>query len=142
MQEDVKSLFCLLEKKNDCLLKFHKLNNSEIGRLTCGCQDNLDNFYHAREALLAAIDKADKRIAAEEKAARFEARKEEKKKLKKLLRLKRDLVLSILDQDLVILSLMNGLREDDQPEAPKTSRRAASAPSAGAQAARIEKAAA
>ena len=139
MQEDVKSLFCLLEEKNDCLLKFHKLNNSEIGRLSDGCQDNLEKFYHAREALLNAIDKVDKRIAAEEKAARFEARKEEKKKLKKILRLKRDLALSILDQDLVILSLMNGLHEDDPPEVPKISQKAQKRPPAER---RIEKAAA
>ena len=125
MQEDVKALFHLLEKKNRCLLKFHKLNNDEIERLTAGCQDNLDNFYHDREALLSAIDQVDKRIAEEEKPARFEAQTAEKKRLKKILRLKRDMVLSILDQDLVILSLMSGLQEDNENELqPKASHKA------------------
>lgn len=113
MEEEVQSLFNLLEEKNSYLLEFHKINNNEIERLIKGHQDNLENFYYSRELLLNAIDKLDKQIAKEEKNACFEAQQEEKRKLKEILLLKRNMVLSILDQDLTIISLVDKLKKTD-----------------------------
>ena len=111
MEKEVQSLFNLLEEKNSYLLEFHKINNKEIERLVKGRQDNFENFYYSRELLLNAIDRLDKQIAREEQAACFEARKSEKKKLQEILRLKKSMVLSILDQDLTIISLVDRLNQ-------------------------------
>lgn len=117
MEEEVQSLFNLLEEKNSYLLEFHKINNNEIERLIKGHQDNLENFYYSRELLLNAIDRLDSQIAKEEKNACFEAQKEEKKKLKEILHLKRNMVLSILDQDLTIISLVDRLNQKNKKPA-------------------------
>ena len=114
MEEGVQSLFNLLEEKNSYLLEFHKINNNEIERLVKGHQDNLENFYYSRELLLNAIDKLDKQIAEGEKHAFFAPHKEEKKKLKEILLLKRNMVLSILDQDLTIISLVDRLNQKNR----------------------------
>ena len=114
MEEEVQSLFNLLEEKNSYLLEFHKINNNEIERLIKGHQDNFENFYYSRELLLNAIDKLDKQIAKEEKGTCFEVQTEEKKKLKEILHLKRNMVLSILDQDLTIISLVDKLNQKNR----------------------------
>lgn len=114
MEEEVQFLFNLLEEKNSYLLEFHKINNNEIERLIKGHQDNLENFYYSRELLLNAIDKLDKQIAKEEQNACFEAQQEEKRKLKEILLLKRNMVLSILDQDLTIISLVDRLNKTNE----------------------------
>ena len=114
MEAEVQSLFNLLEEKNSYLLEFHKINNKEIERLAEGRHDNLENFYYSRELLLNAIDRLDKRIALEEKTVHFEAQKEEKKKLQDILHLKKSMVLSILDQDLTIISLVDRLNQKNQ----------------------------
>ena len=111
MEEEVQSLFNLLEEKNSYLLEFHKINNKEIERLVEGRQDNLENFYYSRELLLNAIDRLDKQIVKEDKTSPLEAHKTEKKKLQEILRLKRNMVLSILDQDLTIISLVDRLNQ-------------------------------
>ena len=60
-----------------------------------------------------------KKIAKEKEAAcfesqNFEVQKTEKKKLQEILHLKRNMVLSILDQDLAIISLVDKLNQKNQ----------------------------
>lgn len=112
MEGGAQSLFHLLEEKNSYLMEFHKINNTEIERLIQGCSDNLEDFYYSRELLLNAIDKLDKQIADAEQSAPFEAQADEKNKLEELLRLKKKVVLSILDQDLIIISLIDRLQKN------------------------------
>ena len=119
MEEEVQSLFNLLEEKNSYLLEFHKINTDEIERLAKGSMDNLENFYYSRELLLNAIDRLDKKIAKEKQTAclethNFEVQREEKKKLQEILHLKKSMVLSILDQDLAIISLVDKLNQKNQ----------------------------
>ena len=98
-------------------MEFHKINNTEIEKLVQGCSDNLENFYYSRELLLNAIDRLDKQIAAEEQSTGFEAQNIEKQKLQELLRLKKSMVLSILDQDLIIISLVDRLQKNTKAAA-------------------------
>lgn len=119
MEEEVQSLFNLLEEKNSYLLEFHKINTDEIERLTKGLTDNLENFYYSRELLLNAIDRLDKKIAKEKETTcletqNLEVQREEKKKLQEILHLKKSMVLSILDQDLAIISLVDKLNQKNQ----------------------------
>ncbi len=111
MSKKVIALLELLEQKNSYLLEFHKINIDEINRLHQGCIDNLENFYYSRELLLNAIDKLDHKFSEKDTSGDFlKANKAEKKKLLEILKLKKDMVLSILDQDLVIISLIEKLQ--------------------------------
>ena len=103
------SLFQLLEKKNSYLLEFHKINMNELKRLGEGSLNNLENFYYSREILLNAINKLDSKIS-KKKIESVSVNKKEKKKLIDILNLKRKMVLSILDQDLAIISLVDHLK--------------------------------
>ena len=112
MDKEVQSLFDLLEKKNSYLLEFHKINTEEMDRLAEGRADNLETFYYSREILLNAIDKLDKRIQERDDGNEDQSvGAPEKKKLKEILNLKNNMVLSILDQDLTILSLVEKLNQ-------------------------------
>ena len=104
------SLFNLLEQKNSYLLEFHKINMNELNLLSKGCTDNLENFYYSRELLLNAIHKLDRKIS-ENKIENLKVGRGEKKKLVDILNLKRKMVMSILDQDLAIISLVNKLKK-------------------------------
>ena len=104
------SLFHLLEQKNSYLLEFHKLNMDELNRLAEGRMNNLENFYYSRELLLNAIHKLDDQIS-QNQIEELEVNKKEKKKLVDILNLKRKMVLSILDQDLAIISLVDQLKK-------------------------------
>ncbi len=111
MSKEVLTLLEILEQKNSYLLEFHRINIDEIDRLYQGRIDNLENFYYSREILLNAIDKLDYKFS--EKGAQkyfFKANKKEKGKLIEILKLKKSMVLSILDQDLVIISLVEKLQ--------------------------------
>ena len=105
------ALFGLLEKKNSYLLEFHKLNMDELNFLGNGRIDHLEDFYYSRELLLNAIAKLDVQIS-EDKIENVEVNKIQKKKLVDILSLKRKMVMSILDQDLAIISLVNELKKD------------------------------
>ena len=107
------SLFDLLEKKNSYLLEFHKINTEELKRFSEGCFDRLEDFYYSREILLNAIHKLDDSLSQKPIGQIKEIQKSEKKKLTDILNLKRKMVMSILDQDLKILSLMNQLKENN-----------------------------
>ena len=106
-------LFNVLEKKNSYLLEFHKINMDELSRLADGCIDNLENFYYSRELLLNAINKLDSQLK-EGLNSQLKINKKEKQKLLDLLHLKQKMVMSILEQDLIIMSLVNQLRQKDK----------------------------
>ena len=110
--KEVQSLFEMLERKNSYLLEFHKINNEEMNRLAEGRAEGLEDFYYSRELLLNAIDRLDKKILDREKKPAVSAGRAEKKKLKKILSLKKSMVLSILDQDLAIISLVEKINTD------------------------------
>ncbi|MCY4321489.1 MAG: hypothetical protein OXC37_03670 [Bdellovibrionaceae bacterium] len=106
------SLFQLLEQKNSYLLKFHEINKDELERLSEGSTDNLENFYYSREILLNAIKKLDDQTSNKIKAVKVN--KQEKKKLIDILNLKRKMILSILDQDLAIISLVDEIKKSNK----------------------------
>ena len=106
------SLFQLLEQKNSYLVEFHKINMDELKRLAEGSVKNLENFYYSRELLLNAINKLDGKIY-ENGIEELKVNKQEKKKLVDILNLKRKMVLSILDQDLAIISLVDQLKKSN-----------------------------
>lgn len=111
MNPEDMSLFQLLEQKNSYLLEFHKINMDELKRLSEGSIDNLENFYYSREILLNAIKKLDDKTSSKIKS--LKVNKQEKKKLIDILNLKRKMILSILDQDLVIISLIDQLKQSN-----------------------------
>jgi len=104
------SLFNLLEQKNSYLLEFHKLNMSELKLLAEGKMNHLEDFYYSRELLLNAISKLDDKLEENEMGG-VQVDKKQKKKFLDILNLKRKMVMSILDQDLVIISLINELKK-------------------------------
>ena len=111
MSKEVVKLLEILEQKNSYLLEFHKINIDEMDRLYQGRVDNLENFYYSREILLNAIDKLDSKFSKKSSDGDFfKANKAEKKKLIEILKLKKDMVLSILDQDLAIISLVDKMQ--------------------------------
>ncbi len=116
MDRDVSSVFEILEEKNSCLLEFHRINTDEIRRLSQGRIDNLENFYLSRELLLRAISRLDSKIAQNNSNSSgprktLEVNQEERQKLLELLNLKKSMVMSIVDQDMTILSLMEKLHQ-------------------------------
>jgi len=112
-QQEVYSLFEALEKKNSYLLEFHKINMNELDRLAEGSMDNLENFYYSRELLLSAINKLDDTISQNNLDKNLKISKNQKQKLMEILNLKRKMVLSILDQDLTIMSLIDKIKNGD-----------------------------
>ena len=112
MDKDVLSLFEMLEQKNSYLLEFHKLNTDQINLLSQGLTDNFENFYYSREILLNAINKLDSKMAKKDSKEGFKINKPERKKLMDILNLKKRMVLSILDQDLTIISLVEKLNQN------------------------------
>ena len=111
MRNELFSLFEILEQKNSYLLEFHKINMYELNRLAEGCIDNLENFYYSRELLLNAINKLDHKISQNNLDKNLKVDKTQKKKLLRILNLKKEMVMSILDQDLAILSLINKIKD-------------------------------
>lgn len=112
MNEDFLKILDLLERKNTYLLEFHKLNNKEISLLSKGKVQNLENFYYSREILLNAIDKLELKFENKSIYEGCEMDFKEKKKLSDILKLKNDMIRSILDQDMLILSLVDQLNEE------------------------------
>ena len=111
MQEGIVSIFEVLEKKNSYLLEFHKINMNELSRLSKGHIDNLENFYYSRELLLNAINQLDNEISRKKIRKSLKINPIQKKKLVDIFKLKRKMVLSILDQDLAIISLVDKLKK-------------------------------
>ena len=112
MDKDVLSLFKILEQKNSYLLEFHKLNQEELKKLCKGHLNNLETFYYSREIILNAIERLDKKLHHHQETS-ITLHSEEKRKLEEMLKLKKDMVLSILDQDFTILSLFDKFNETE-----------------------------
>ena len=113
MNDQILSLFEVLEQKNSYLLEFHKINMHELNRLAEGCLNNLENFYYSRELLLNAINKLDHKISRNRLDKNLKINKTQKRKLIDILNLKRKMVISILDQDLIILSLVDQIKNEN-----------------------------
>ena len=111
-RKDVFSLLELLEEKNSCLLEFHKINMDELSRLAKGHIGNLENFYYSRELLLNAINKLDCSVSQAPPAQSLKISPTQKKRLTDILNLKRNIVISILDQDLAIISMIDKLKQE------------------------------
>ncbi len=107
---EVSALFEAMEQKNSYLLELHKINMSELARLAEGCIDNLEDFYYSRELLLNAINKLDDEIFQDNWNKNLKISALHKQKLAELLNLKKQMVLSILDQDLTIISLIGKIK--------------------------------
>lgn len=104
------SLFRLLEERNARLKELYKINALEMKRLSQGRTGNLKKFCFVRERLLYAIARADKKIASAAEAAKpSRLSRQDKNKIKNLLLLKRAVILSILDQDIAIISLVEDI---------------------------------
>ena len=104
------SLFRLLEERNSRLKELYKINALEMKRLSQGRTGNLKKFCFVREQLLQAIARADEKIASApppSKPSRLS--RQDKNKIKNLLLLKRAVILSILDQDIAIISLVEDI---------------------------------
>ena len=117
MDKETFSLFDVLEQKNSYLLEFHKINMEELNRLAEGSLDNLENFYYSREILLNAISKLDHKLSTKEWDKPLKMDKEKKKKLLDIFYFKRKMVMSILDQDLVIISLVDRIKKNKPAKA-------------------------
>lgn len=113
MDKEVSLLFEVLEQKNSYLLEFHKINMRELNRLSEGCIDNLENFYYSREILLNAIYKLDHKLSKSGWDQSLKVNKVERKKLEDIFYFKRKMIMSILDQDLAIISLVGKLKKDN-----------------------------
>lgn len=105
------ALFDLLEQKNSYLLEFHKLNMDELNLLADGHIEHFEDFYYSRELLLNAISKLDVQISEDEIENLEQPNKIQKKKLLDILNLNRKMVMSIVDQDLAIISLLSELNK-------------------------------
>lgn len=110
MNVEITSVLEMLEKKNSYLLEFHKINNDELSRLHKGHTNNLENFYYSREILLNAIDRIDHELSFKKSKKTLKTSKKEKDKFVELIKFKQDMVLSILDQDITIISLVEELQ--------------------------------
>lgn len=113
MDKEIFSLFDVLEQKNSYLLEFHKINTEELNRLADGCVDNLENFYYSREILLNAISKLDSQLSKKKWNHSLKVDKKEKRKLMDIFQFKRKMIMSILDQDLAIISLVDKINKGD-----------------------------
>ena len=111
MNETILEILTLLEKKNSYLLEYHRINSKEISLLSKGQIKNLENFYYSRELLLDAIDKVDNKFKSKNLYEKSKMNHKTKQRLSDILKLKNDMVRSILDQDVTILSLVEQLNE-------------------------------
>lgn len=100
----------LLDEKNEYLNKFYDLNEKEILNIEDNNFENLENFYTTRECLLQMIAIIDKRIDSMQSGVVSGDTLEqiEKDRIKACLDKKNNIVQAILNQDLLILSKIEG----------------------------------
>lgn len=99
-----------LNEKNHFLEKFYSLNEKQISLLESGQFDHIEKFYNQREDLLKILKYIDAEIykahsTHREMKAIFS--EEEKMEIREALRTKEVYVKRILDQDLIVLSLID-----------------------------------
>lgn len=113
-ENTMKIIFQLLEKKNDYLLEFHKLNTSEIEKLIQNKESNFEDFYYLREIILNAISRLDAEFSSRntEIESTTQVGQIHKKRLTDLLTFRKKMVFSILEQDATIFSLCDKLNKN------------------------------
>lgn len=103
-------LIQFLNEKNHFLEKFYSLNERQVARLEGGLFDDIEKFYNQREDLLKILKYVDAEIhtshmSHKEMGSKFDA--SQKEMIRGALRTKESYVKRILDQDLIILSLID-----------------------------------
>lgn len=94
----------LLTERNRHLNQFSVLNKIQLERVLKGDFEQVNDFYIAREHLLAVIEKIDIIINEKSRYVSASVPEEVKKNIDLLLKNKDQLIKEILDQDLKILS--------------------------------------
>lgn len=103
-------LIQFLNEKNHFLEKFYSLNEKQISLLESGQVDEVEKFYNQREDLLKILKYIDAEIYkahTAHKDTNSVYTEEEKTEIRASLRTKETYVKRILDQDLIILSLID-----------------------------------
>ena len=103
-------LIQFLNEKNHFLEKFYSLNERQIARLEGGMFDDIEIFYNKREDLLKILKYVDAEIHSSHmshKDMMGSFADGEKSQIREALRTKEMYVKKILEQDLVILSLID-----------------------------------
>ena len=117
MKENVYQLFKMLDKKNSYLREFYDVNAREIKRLVRGEFDKLETFYYSRELILNAIERIDKQLKTNKLIQEPSISNQDRIRLKEIFKLKQNMVLSILDQDMAIFSMVE--KGENQTELKK-----------------------
>jgi HPt (histidine-containing phosphotransfer) domain-containing protein len=99
-------VIAILREKNHLLEKFYWINEQEIINFGGGNFETVENFYQAREQLLALIGMLDQNIE-ELVAVVDQVTAGKKSEVAALLQSKDELVKAILDQDLQILTYID-----------------------------------
>lgn len=97
-------VIAFLREKNHCLEKFYWLNEQELINFGSGNFDSVEEFYHAREQILAQIKCLDGMIDDESARSQVETTRVQREEAESLLKAKDEVVKSILGQDLQILA--------------------------------------
>lgn len=103
-------LIQFLNEKNHFLEKFYALNEKQISLLESGQIDEIEKFYNQREDLLKILKYIDAEIYnahTTHKEMKQAYAEEEKTEIRSSLRTKEIYVRKIVDQDLIILSLID-----------------------------------
>lgn len=103
-------LIQFLSEKNHFLEKFYALNEKQISLLESGQFDEIEKFYNQREDLLKILKYIDAEIYrahAAHKESNSTYSDEEKAEIRISLRTKETYVKKILEQDLIVLSLID-----------------------------------
>ncbi len=103
-------LIQFLNEKNHFLEKFCSLNEKQISLLESGQFDEIEKFYNQREDLLKILKYIDAEIYKAHMSQKDEATgfsENQKQEIREALRTKEIYVKKILDQDLIVLSLID-----------------------------------
>jgi hypothetical protein len=108
------SIIDILNEKNQCLEKFHSLNEAELENFAHGNFDHLETFYGSREGLLDVIKKIDDMVERSNDVPLETAEIDGsiKRAIMEILQYKNDLVSRILEQDLKILSAIESAKSN------------------------------
>ena len=99
-----------LNEKNHFLEKFYSLNEKQIGLLESGQFDDIEKFYNQREDLLKIlkyVDAETHRAHMLHKDMNGLFNDPQKQEIRDALRVKETYVKKILEQDLIVLSLID-----------------------------------
>ena len=108
--ESMSRVVQLLNEKNHFLEKFYSLNEKQISLLESGQFDEIEKFYNQREDLLKILKYVDSEIFKshmDHKDMNGSFSEEQKQEIRDALRVKETYVKKILEQDLIVLSLID-----------------------------------